>query len=343
MAGKRLLDVAKLLDAGRSISKQHIVLRRQQWEVYSKTSGLAKAVKSQTDRVTVTVGAAYELVKRVNETGPSWQGQSSDRSPPQAASGLGIKQEHDTSFDTTLSSRDGVRATQPSQRPDNVVSTATVEPSVQPDTRRESDADDGTLSSLRKREIQRQAERQIPSSSAISQPTQEPVLDQDVFNERPEAVSQELSSLPRTKIPKHPQDAQESVKHVANSSLNQDVFYVPGKSTETEELPEGANLDGLFSSPRVSRMMDKSGTNSKNPYAARKKLPPKPLPEMVAASERRKREQEDTAQSVQVTSSAAEATPAKGDAEMHSLGESLAQEAEVRRFIAPEFHCWHAF
>ena len=79
MAGKRLLDSAKLFNAGRSIAKQHIALRQQQWDVFSKTSGLAKAAKNQTDRVTVTAVAAFELAKKFNTTGPSWQQQ--ERSP----------------------------------------------------------------------------------------------------------------------------------------------------------------------------------------------------------------------------------------------------------------------
>ena len=58
MAGRRLIDAAKLFNASRSIVKQHINLRSQQLDVYSKTSILAKTVKNQTDRVTLTAKAA---------------------------------------------------------------------------------------------------------------------------------------------------------------------------------------------------------------------------------------------------------------------------------------------
>lgn len=68
MAGKRLLDAAKLFGAARSIAKQHANIRAEQWEIYSQTSSLAKAVKSQTDRFTVTAGAAYAIAKRLSET-----------------------------------------------------------------------------------------------------------------------------------------------------------------------------------------------------------------------------------------------------------------------------------
>ncbi|EME43342.1 hypothetical protein DOTSEDRAFT_72680 [Dothistroma septosporum NZE10] len=73
MAGKRLLDAAKLFTAGRHVANSHFAIRREQWGLYIRTSSLARAVKSQTDRVTVTVGAAIELAKRFNEDAPSWQ------------------------------------------------------------------------------------------------------------------------------------------------------------------------------------------------------------------------------------------------------------------------------
>ena len=67
MAGRRLIDAAKLFNASRSIVKQHINLRSQQLDVYSKTSILAKTVKNQTDRVTLTAKAAVALAERFNE------------------------------------------------------------------------------------------------------------------------------------------------------------------------------------------------------------------------------------------------------------------------------------
>jgi aarF domain-containing kinase len=66
MAGRRLIDAAKLFDASCSIAKQHINLRSQQLDVYSKTSTLAKTVKNQTDRVTLTAKAAVALAERFN-------------------------------------------------------------------------------------------------------------------------------------------------------------------------------------------------------------------------------------------------------------------------------------
>ncbi|KAF2404429.1 ABC1-domain-containing protein [Trichodelitschia bisporula] len=101
MAGRRLLDVAKLFNASRSIAKQHIVLRSNQIDVYNKTSSLAKAVKDQTDRVTLTAKAAIELAKRLDESGPVYpsapgeqDGVQKDRSAQHATYG-GPQKEND--------------------------------------------------------------------------------------------------------------------------------------------------------------------------------------------------------------------------------------------------------
>jgi len=72
MAGRRFVDAAKLFQASKSIASKHITLRSQQFEAYQKTSSLAKAVKSQTDRVTLTAAAAVALYQRSNEAAPTY-------------------------------------------------------------------------------------------------------------------------------------------------------------------------------------------------------------------------------------------------------------------------------
>lgn len=72
MAGRRLVDAAKLFNASRAVAQKHVALRSSQWEVYSKTSSLAKAVKNQTDRVTLTAAAAIALSQRLSEEAPSY-------------------------------------------------------------------------------------------------------------------------------------------------------------------------------------------------------------------------------------------------------------------------------
>ncbi|KAF9734081.1 hypothetical protein PMIN03_003097 [Paraphaeosphaeria minitans] len=72
MAGRRLIDAAKLLNASTGIAKQHLKLRSQQLDVFTKTSSLARAAKNQTDRLTLTLEAARVLSQRLNEEAPNY-------------------------------------------------------------------------------------------------------------------------------------------------------------------------------------------------------------------------------------------------------------------------------
>ena len=76
MTGRRLLDIAAIFKASRGVAAKHVALRQHQLDVYSKTSSLAKAIKSQTDRVTLTVKAASDLAKRFDEPGPDYSTQA---------------------------------------------------------------------------------------------------------------------------------------------------------------------------------------------------------------------------------------------------------------------------
>lgn len=79
MAGRRLIDAAKLFNASKGIAQQHIKLRSQQLDVYSKTSSLAKAAKNQTDRFTLTLEAARALSQRLNEEVPKYASAAAQR------------------------------------------------------------------------------------------------------------------------------------------------------------------------------------------------------------------------------------------------------------------------
>ena len=66
MSGRRLLDAVAVFKASRAIAAKHIALRQNQINDYNKTSSLTKAVRSQTDRVTLTAKAALTLAERLN-------------------------------------------------------------------------------------------------------------------------------------------------------------------------------------------------------------------------------------------------------------------------------------
>lgn len=83
MSGRRVLDLARIYQATKNVAKQHIALRSAQYDVYSNTSTLAKAVKEQTDRVTLTVQAGIVLAKRLAEDSPTtkqWEQSAHDTS-----------------------------------------------------------------------------------------------------------------------------------------------------------------------------------------------------------------------------------------------------------------------
>jgi len=84
MAGKRLLDAASLFNASRAVASKHLALRSQQLDVYKRTSSLAKAVKNQTDRVTLTIRAAAALAERFEGQSVSYSTQASSSTPTRA-------------------------------------------------------------------------------------------------------------------------------------------------------------------------------------------------------------------------------------------------------------------
>lgn len=87
MTGRRLLDVAAIFKASRGVAAKHVALRQHQLDTYSMTSSLAQAVKSQTDRVTLTVKAASSLAERFNGPGPACSTRASQsRRPLEAVS-----------------------------------------------------------------------------------------------------------------------------------------------------------------------------------------------------------------------------------------------------------------
>ena len=90
MTARRLLDAAAIFKASRGVAAKHIALRQSQLDIYSKTSSLAKAVKSQTDRVTLTLRAASVLAERFNGPEPDYSTQASQsRRSPQGTSTCG--------------------------------------------------------------------------------------------------------------------------------------------------------------------------------------------------------------------------------------------------------------
>lgn len=330
MAGRRLVDAAKLFNASKSIAQKHIALRSQQLDTYNRTSSLAKAVKSQTDRVTLTAAAAIALSKRFSEEAPSYaraaaertagtqhddghiptrdtvrgdaqkggveegleQDHHYDRSAQNAAASPPPEGELDITQkkaprqplpDGTIPTSGATLGEEPSGRDtfsDRPVSEGPDEPLVEHNGQKKGDAK-GT------RPIE-PTESTIPShANNLQQPPASPQLqklqegrDRDVFYTRSVESQQPPSSQPRSQIPEHTEDRQQSDVRVEDRRLNQDVFYSvpqPGQKQvqeepsrqatdpELDEIPEGINTD-VFHSKRVARML------GRDPYSRKEYL-----------------------------------------------------------------------
>lgn len=133
------------------------------------------------------------------------------------------------------------------------------------------------------RQMQRQAERQIPSEVAKPPPTtasdpdivgnaepSSPALtvdqEQDVFYSPESASGKVLSALPRVKVPKTSEAIQEGDPHVPDEQLNQDVFYssadpkdhVPStveKESPLEEDLSEEQYSELSHSPKIKNLL----------------------------------------------------------------------------------------
>ena len=270
MSGKRLLDAAAVLKASRGVASQLVALRKSQLDVYSKTSSLAHAVRSQTDRVTLTAKAASALSNRLNDTSPQSSFQApapnaSDIFPPTTSEGKdpgtsdnaprkqSIELDH---FDVRSTANAGAEAAR-----DETLHTGqeranryplpdgTIPPAESlSDALRQSKATI-TLSPDRAKRSERQSQRQIPSETAepprpislISELNDTEELsvsqDQDIFYTPPQTSGQVHSTLPYVKLPKNTEGSQGSDRHVADDGMNQDVFYSSTKRIQSQARP----------------------------------------------------------------------------------------------------------
>ncbi|KAF2488578.1 ubiquinone biosynthesis protein-like protein coq-8 [Lophium mytilinum] len=300
MAGRRLIDAAKLYNASKSVAKQHVNLRSQQLDAFNKTSTLAKAVKNQTDRITLTAKAAIALSQRFNEPPPSYtKSTTSDENPPAQDGNIARKEMVNGEWvrkDVKRESEQGhqhYRSGQSTQ----AEPPAEDELEVKQEEAQQPPLPDGTipipsktpgLTSGEARRLQREFESQIPARAGEVQPSSGSATeklseghDRDVFYDRSVETKPEYSSLPRSKIPKHTEDTQATDEHVQDGNLNQDVFYatpqraqqeaqkdhIPQQAAvpEQDQVPEGINTD-VFRTTRVAKML------GGNPYKDRRSL-----------------------------------------------------------------------
>ena len=342
MSGKRLLDAVALFKASRAVASNHIRLRSQELDTYSKTSSLAKLLRDRAHQVTSTLEAAsptarhYERssVQFSTDTGVS-EKSSANGPVPNREDGYGLQgsttkkdgldQDHfyersvDNASIQPAPDKDlklKQEAAQANPLPDGTVPPAgaslpgsngggevfsgvqqhvpvkepvsdSEKPGLNPQVSGRSSIPTPSrtatpLSADHARDLQRQSERQIPSRPAEPPSKDSPDVDvasaegeelrvdqeKDVYYTPPSQTSPVLSSLPRVKVPKKTENAQEGDEHVPDQGINQDVYYAASSTSRSHKLPETQAVpqqDSLpedmygeiFHSPRVARILSK--------------------------------------------------------------------------------------
>ena len=279
------MDAAAILKASRGVASQVVTLRKRQLDAYSKTSSLAQAVKSQTDRVTLTAKAASALSKRFSETSPQYDTQTpapnaSDTFPPIPS------EEKDAGTSRAAPSKQGIEQDHFYQRSKaNSVTEAAPQETlrIRQEKANEAPLPDGTIppagnlrealhrsnvandpSPDRAKWLQRQSETQIPAETAEPPPPSPSTTDageaqelsvsqeQDVFYTPPQKSGLVLSALPRTKLPKNTEDWQGSDENVPDDGINQDVFY------SSKSKPQSQARSAVQASPERDSISDDS-------------------------------------------------------------------------------------
>ncbi|KAF1839088.1 ABC1-domain-containing protein [Decorospora gaudefroyi] len=342
MAGRRFVDAAKLFNASRCVAQKHIALRSSQWDAYNKTSTLAKAVKNQTDRVTLTAAAAIALSQRFSEEAPSYARAAADRATGTqwTHNGDAPRREAVRKEGPVAAASDGINQDQHyDEAGKNTVKTAppTEELEIEQKQAPRSSLPDGTIPSegldVEQEEKLQNTYSERPVPEAPKQPLAgdqgelvqkkedgiKPVASTDStipLPEQPEGASTRgAQAIPAhandpqrapisPQIPANTKTEQLSDEHVTDESLHQD-------------LPEHINTD-VFHSKRVARMLG-SDPFSRKEYTERKSsgrhpLDDRPLPSINQPSQPPTPFQEGQA-----------ATTSK---EMEDLASQLAQDAQ---------------
>ena len=241
MFGRRLLDAAALLKASRAVASKHLIYRRRQLDTYNRTSALARAIKHQTNRATLTLRAASALAERFNgqthehstkarqsKTPNVPSSASVEESPTESVNEQGLEQNHlyqkseggNTSAKPLQDNELNIKQEQAKERPfyDETIlqagasfgvnsekSEATRKRIARTTSTQANDPGLHPLTADQVKELQRESERQIPSQAADAPPA---TLSNPIASE---ASKNDVPQLP--------------------ANQGQDVFYTPSPNT----------------------------------------------------------------------------------------------------------------
>jgi aarF domain-containing kinase len=243
MAGRRFVDAAKLFGASKSVAGKHIALRSSQLDAFNKTSTVAKAVKNQTDRFTLTAAAAIELSKRFSEEAPSYARKAAQQA---ASTGTSTGARHED-----IPRKETLRRDAPADA---------VEEGLQQDHHYDRSEHNTAVRPPPEGELQveqKEAPRRPLPDGTI--PTGDLTLEQeergqDTFSERP---IPEAPKEPLVEEQKEPRREEEGIRPVES---DESTIPLPGKprgdaSAAAESIPSHANdLQPPNKSPRIQNL-----------------------------------------------------------------------------------------
>jgi aarF domain-containing kinase len=266
MAGRRLVDAAKLFNASRSVAQKHIALRSNQWDAYNKTSSLAKAVKNQTDRVTLTAAAAIALSQRFSEEAPSYAKAAAKRATDsQWAQQADIPRRDTVKRETPVDGvREGLDQDHHYDRSGQNSAQApppTEELEVQQKKAPRSPLPDGTIPS-QGLTLEQEEKGQDTSERPVHEPPKEPLAEDqgEQIRHKNEGVKPVESTETTIPLPGNPRGASTQTAETIPAHAN-DPQQAP-TSPQIEELQKGHDRDVFY-----SRSVESQPTTSSQPQS----------------------------------------------------------------------------
>lgn len=287
MSGKRVLDAIALLHASKNIAAKHLDIRLAQAAIYTQTSSIFKAIRTQAPPSAGFAAASFsqsvaqaakasapEGIKQDHFYEKSSANDPADPAPDQDLHVTQRQAERQPLPDGTIPPRDGPVGDERgdvesfNKRPSAAGAQHPLQSGhdLEIDSANQSTIPEPTvqkpLGAQEARKAQRLSEDPIPAATA-DPPAEELLKDfeieqeQDMFYQPPGTTSPVLSALPRMRVPRTENDIQGGDSHIPDG-INADVYY-SGSQKNTpvepgEELSE-EQLSQIFTSPRVASML----------------------------------------------------------------------------------------
>jgi aarF domain-containing kinase len=275
MAGRRLVDAAKLFNASKSIATKHIALRSSQLDSFNKTSTLAKAVKNQTDRITLTAAAAIELSKRFSDEAPAYARAAAEQATGPAKHHENIPRRESVERDV------GVNGSEEGLEQDHHYDRSEQNTAVTPPPEGELEIEqkeaprrplpDGTIPSSGVTLEQEEKGKDTFSERPVAEPPKDPLADekQDQIRRDDKGIKPVESDESTIPLPGQPRGQSSAASETIPSHAN-DLQQPPVPST-IQELEKGHDRDVFYSRSVESQPPPSSSPRTQIPNHTAKK------------------------------------------------------------------------